>query len=136
MLIFSTSFIDTVLFLCRENDITGVIDTTFSVEHNTYGRLQAQELKPNGRYIIVTEENKREYVQHYVNYRFKRGIEKQFHAIYKGFNEIVPTRLLQGFSEKELEVITAPKPHMMADYFFWLFVRQILMAQARCLNPS
>lgn len=61
-------------------------------------------MKPNGRNIPVTEENKREYVQLYVNYRFKRGIEKQFFAIYKGFNDLVPVRLLQGFNEKELEV--------------------------------
>lgn len=63
------------------------------------------ELKPNGKDIPVTEENKREYVKLYVNYRFRRGIEQQFHALQKGLNELVPTSLLQVFDEKELEVI-------------------------------
>jgi len=66
--------------------------------------LQVHELKPNGRDIAVTEENKREYVQLYVNYRFKRGIEQQFQFLQKGFNEVMPNRLLQPFDEKELEV--------------------------------
>ncbi|RWS15628.1 E3 ubiquitin-protein ligase SMURF2-like protein [Dinothrombium tinctorium] len=87
------------------NDISGVIDTTFSVEHDSFGQLQVQELKPNGRDIPVTEENKKEYVKLYVNYRFKRGIEQQFQALQKGFNELVPPHLLQSFDEKELELV-------------------------------
>lgn len=42
------------------------------------------ELKPGGASIIVTEENKREYVKLYVNYRFMRGIEQQFMSLQKG----------------------------------------------------
>lgn len=59
---------------------------------------------PNGRDIQVTDENKKDYVRLYVNYRFKRGIEEQFKALQKGFNELVPHHLLQPFEEKELEV--------------------------------
>lgn len=42
------------------------------------------ELKPSGATINVTEENKREYVKLFVNYRFMRGIEQQFLALQKG----------------------------------------------------
>lgn len=42
------------------------------------------ELKPNGAQINVTEDNKKEYVKLYVNYRFMRGIEQQFLALQKG----------------------------------------------------
>lgn len=41
----------------------------------------------------------------YVNYRFMRGIEQQFLALYKGFTEIVPAQLLKPFDERELELI-------------------------------
>lgn len=44
------------------------------------------ELKPGGATIAVTEENKREYVKLYVNYRFMRGIEQQFLSLQKGEN--------------------------------------------------
>lgn len=42
----------------------------------------------------------------YVNWRFLRGIEAQFLALQKGFNEVIPQHLLKTFDEKELEVST------------------------------
>lgn len=54
-----------IAFACvpRENDITPVLDHTFCVEHNAFGRILQHELKPNGRNVPVTEENKKEYVR-------------------------------------------------------------------------
>lgn len=85
------------------------------------------ELKPGGASIAVTEENKREYVKLYVNYRFMRGIEQQFLALQKGqyialyytyvqyllkpicnwsgFCELIPSHLLRPFDERELELV-------------------------------
>ncbi|GCB71426.1 hypothetical protein scyTo_0001567 [Scyliorhinus torazame] len=88
-----------------ENDITGVLDHTFCVEHNAYGEIIQHELKPNGKSIPVTEETKKEYVRLYVNWRFLRGIEAQFLALQKGFNEVISQHLLKTFDEKELELI-------------------------------
>jgi hypothetical protein len=39
-----------------------------------------------------------------VNWRFLHGIEAQFLALQKGFNEVIPQHLLKSFDEKELEV--------------------------------
>lgn len=50
--------------LPRENDITGVLDHTFCVEHNAYGEIIPHELKPNGKSIPVDEETKKEYVRY------------------------------------------------------------------------
>lgn len=88
-----------------ENNINGVIESTFSVENNSFGALKVHELKPNGAQLIVTEENKREYVKLYVNYRFMRGIEQQFLALSKGFGELIPSHLLRPFDERELELV-------------------------------
>ncbi|RVE69234.1 E3 ubiquitin-protein ligase SMURF1 isoform X2 [Oryzias melastigma] len=88
-----------------ENDITSVLDHTFCVEHNAFGKLSQHELKPNGRNVPVTEENKKEYVRLYVNWRFMRGIEAQFLALQKGFSELIPQHLLKPFDHKELELI-------------------------------
>uniref|UniRef100_A0AAQ4QHA1 E3 ubiquitin-protein ligase n=1 Tax=Gasterosteus aculeatus aculeatus TaxID=481459 RepID=A0AAQ4QHA1_GASAC len=88
-----------------ENDITSVLDHTFCVEHNAFGKFSQHELKPNGRNLPVTEENKKEYVRLYVNWRFMRGIEAQFLALQKGFSELIPQHLLKPFDHKELELI-------------------------------
>ncbi|CAB0037230.1 unnamed protein product [Trichogramma brassicae] len=88
-----------------ENSIDGVIDATFSVEHSSFGALKNHELKPGGKDTTVTEENKKEYVKLYVNYRFMRGIEQQFLALQKGFHELIPPQLLRPFDERELELV-------------------------------
>nr|XP_045601992.1 E3 ubiquitin-protein ligase SMURF2-like isoform X3 [Procambarus clarkii] len=88
-----------------ENDITDVIDSTFTVEHESFGVLQMRELKTGGSSVVVTEDNKKEYVRLYVNYRFMQGIEQQFAALQKGFTEVVPQQLLKPFDERELELI-------------------------------
>uniref|UniRef100_A0A3B3S339 E3 ubiquitin-protein ligase n=1 Tax=Paramormyrops kingsleyae TaxID=1676925 RepID=A0A3B3S339_9TELE len=88
-----------------DNDITGVLDHTFCVEHSAYGQIVQHELKPNGKSIPVNEENKKEYVRLYVSWRFLRGIEAQFLALQKGFHEVIPQHLLKPFDEKELELI-------------------------------
>lgn len=67
-----------------ENNIKDVIDSTFSVENNSFGVVKVHELKPNGATVTVTEANKKEYVKLYVNYRFMRGIEQQFLALQRG----------------------------------------------------
>lgn len=53
-----------LLLSTSENDITGVLDHTFCVEHNAYGEIIQHELKPNGKSIPVTEDNKKEYVRY------------------------------------------------------------------------
>jgi len=95
----------TSLHWMLENDITDIIDTTFSVEHDSFGAIKVHELKKNGKNVTVTELNKKEYVKLYVNYRFMHGIEQQFLALQKGFNELIPQNLLKPFDERELELV-------------------------------
>jgi len=95
----------TSLHWMLENDITDIIDTTFSVEHDSFGCIKVHELKKNGRNIVVHEQNKKEYVKLYVTYRFMHGIEQQFLALQKGFNELIPQNLLKPFDERELELV-------------------------------
>ena len=57
---------------CRENDITDILDLTFSTEDNRFGETVTIDLKPGGQEIEVTNENKTEYVE-YVTYLGLRG---------------------------------------------------------------
>lgn len=45
-----------------ENDITN-FEMTFSYESDEFGFMVTKELIPNGQNILVTEENKKEYVK-------------------------------------------------------------------------
>lgn len=46
-----------------DNDITDVLDLTFSVDDDRFGEMVTVDLKEGGRDIEVTEENKKEYVE-------------------------------------------------------------------------
>lgn len=48
------------------------------------------DLKPNGRNIQVTDENKDEYIQLIAEYRLTVSIKQQLDAFLEGFYEIVP----------------------------------------------
>lgn len=46
-----------------ENDITDILELTFSTDDERFGETVTIDLKPNGRDIEVTNENKKEYVE-------------------------------------------------------------------------
>lgn len=48
------------------------------------------DLKENGRNILVTDENKDEYIQLIAEYRLTTSIKPQLDAFLEGFYEIVP----------------------------------------------
>lgn len=47
-----------------DNDITDILDQTFAIEDEQFGETKTIDLKPGGRDIPVTNENKREYVEY------------------------------------------------------------------------
>lgn len=50
---------------CRENNIEECgLEMYFSVDYETLGELKSHEFKPGGADILVTEENKEEYVEY------------------------------------------------------------------------
>lgn len=83
-----------------ENDVTGVMDLTFTVETNEFGRVVRKELKPNGFNIPVTEENKLEYISLICEHKMTDSIRTQLDAFLKGFYEIVPRELVAIFNER------------------------------------
>lgn len=60
-----------------KNDITDVLDLTFSVDNEEFGETQVIELKPNGQNIPVTEESKMEYVRLVTEQRLTLSIRSQ-----------------------------------------------------------
>ncbi|KAK5618721.1 WW domain containing E3 ubiquitin protein ligase 1 [Crenichthys baileyi] len=94
------------LIWIRDNNIEECgLEMYFSVDMEILGKISSHDLKPDGTNILVTEENKEEYISLMAEWRFSRGVEGQTKAFLDGFNEVVPLQWLQYFDEKELEVM-------------------------------
>uniref|UniRef100_A0A673ZCZ4 E3 ubiquitin-protein ligase n=1 Tax=Salmo trutta TaxID=8032 RepID=A0A673ZCZ4_SALTR len=94
------------LIWIRDNNIEECsLEMYFSVDMEILGKLTSHDLKPDGSDLLVTEENKEEYIGLMAEWRFSRGVEGQTKAFLDGFNEVVPLQWLQYFDEKELEVM-------------------------------
>uniref|UniRef100_A0A8C6T6K8 E3 ubiquitin-protein ligase n=1 Tax=Neogobius melanostomus TaxID=47308 RepID=A0A8C6T6K8_9GOBI len=94
------------LIWIRDNNIEECgLEMYFSVDMEILGKITSHDLKLDGVNILVTEENKEEYISLMAEWRFSRGVEGQTKAFLDGFNEVVPLQWLQYFDEKELEVM-------------------------------
>ncbi|XP_060949451.1 NEDD4-like E3 ubiquitin-protein ligase WWP1 isoform X3 [Limanda limanda] len=94
------------LIWIRDNNIEECgLEMFFSVDMEILGKITSHDLKPDGADVLVTEENKEEYISLMAEWRFSRGVEGQTKAFLDGFNEVVPLQWLQYFDEKELEVM-------------------------------
>ncbi|KAI9505687.1 hypothetical protein GGI25_002404 [Coemansia spiralis] len=87
-----------------ENDISDM-GFTFTVDDDRFGERVEVELKPGGKDIDVTEENKEEFVNLSIQYRVCDRIKEQFEAFQAGFHELIPEDLIQVFDERELELL-------------------------------
>ena len=90
-------------------------DLTFSTEVQEFGVTEARDLKPNGRNIIVTEENKMEYIRLVCQMKMTGAIRKQLNAFLEGFYDIIPKRLISIFNEQELELLLSGLPNIDID---------------------
>jgi hypothetical protein len=107
----------------RENDISDSLFLTFSTDDESFGETRVIDLKPGGRDIDVTNENKKEYIEHVARltntyrsdlltisslvttWRIQKRVEEQFNAFATGFNELIPPDLVNVFDERELELL-------------------------------
>ena len=63
------------------------------------------ELKPNGRNIPVTNENRLEYIQRLADLKLNMQLKKQCTAFREGLNSVVPLLWIKLFNLRELQVI-------------------------------
>ncbi|KAG8093312.1 hypothetical protein GUJ93_ZPchr0012g20493 [Zizania palustris] len=105
-----------------ENDITDVLDLTFSMDADEEKRILYEktevtdcELIPGGRTIKVTEENKHEYVSRVAEHRLTTAIRPQINAFMEGFIELIARELISIFNDKELELLISGLPDIDLD---------------------
>lgn len=88
-----------------DNDITDAIYETFSVEDEVFGEKVTIDLKPGGRDVEVTNDNKKEWVELVTEWRIQKRVDEQFTAFVTGFHELIPADLINVFDERELELL-------------------------------
>jgi E3 ubiquitin-protein ligase HUWE1 len=67
-----------------ENDITDIITETFSVDNDKFGVTETVDLVENGRNILVTQENKQEYIRLIVEFKLIGSVQEQLDDFLKG----------------------------------------------------
>ncbi|XP_072920254.1 E3 ubiquitin-protein ligase NEDD4-like isoform X8 [Hemitrygon akajei] len=87
-----------------ENDPTE-LDLRFCTDEENFGQTYQVDLKPNGSDMVVTNENKREYIDLVIQWRFVNRVQKQMNAFMEGFTELIPIDLIKIFDENELELL-------------------------------
>ncbi|RXG54495.1 E3 ubiquitin-protein ligase HUWE1 [Armadillidium vulgare] len=90
-------------------------ELTFSTEVQEFGVTEARDLKPGGRNIPVTEENKLEYIRLVCQEKMTGAIKKQLNSFLEGFYDIIPKRLISIFNEQELELLISGLPTIDID---------------------
>uniref|UniRef100_A0AAZ3PI56 HECT-type E3 ubiquitin transferase n=1 Tax=Oncorhynchus tshawytscha TaxID=74940 RepID=A0AAZ3PI56_ONCTS len=108
-------FFQGLVYLLENNVSTLGYELTFSTEVQEFGVCEVRDLKPNGGNIIVTEENKKEYVHLVCQMKMTGAIRKQLSAYLEGFYEIIPKRLISIFTEQELELLISGLPTIDID---------------------
>lgn len=96
-----------------ESDIdTFGVDLYFGIDINEFGITQSRDLKPNGRNLKVTNENKIEYVRLVCQEKMIGSIRQQVSSFLEGFYEIIPKSLISIFNEQELELLISGLPEI------------------------
>ncbi|RXM27536.1 E3 ubiquitin-protein ligase HACE1 [Acipenser ruthenus] len=96
-----------------DNDISDLgLELTFSVETDVFGAMEEVPLKPGGISILVTQNNKAEYVQLVTELRMTRAIQPQINAFLQGFHTFILPSLVQLFDEYELELLLSGMPEI------------------------
>ncbi|KAL6938672.1 hypothetical protein ACO0OL_001220 [Hanseniaspora opuntiae] len=98
-----------------ENDITDVLDITFSLETENSGKYESHDLIPNGSEIAVTEENKKEYVNKVIDFKLKLSFKIPLEHLVTGFYSIIDKELIEIFNENELELLLNGLPDIDVD---------------------
>ena len=81
------------------------------------GTCRSEELKTGGSQILVTDDNKLEYLQLLAERRLSQVVSKEVEEFISGFYSILPSDLLSIFDENEVELLICGLPVITASDF-------------------
>ncbi|XP_013421867.1 probable E3 ubiquitin-protein ligase HECTD2 [Lingula anatina] len=95
-----------------EGDVEDDFCMTFQVSLTEFGHTRTHSLKPNGEKIPVTNKNRKEYVQLYVDWILNKSIYSQFQAFYHGFHSVCASNALIMLRPEEVEMLVCGSPEL------------------------
>lgn len=91
--------------LSFEGDVENTFCRSFTHTYNFFGEQKVVELKEGGEKIPVTAENRKEYVELYVNYYMNESIKTQYKTLHDGFHVVAGSRVREIFRWDELQLL-------------------------------
>lgn len=116
-------------------DVEADLATSFSIEEDNFGELQTRDLKPDGRNIPVTNNNRQEYVDLYTHWVMQESVQAQFAAFSEGFHQASCLQhfLYRGLSTHLFVTSAGQQPDMA---FRWCQMLQQQLCSLRLQTPS
>lgn len=84
----------------------------FSYERKEFDEIKEFDLVKDGSKILVTEDNKREFVKIFASTKMGLEIQKQVQMLIQGIHEIIPAKAISLLDEKELGLKIAGMPEI------------------------
>lgn len=117
----------------REMDDVSVLCLDFTTTLSVFGDNQMVELKPGGRDIEVTNENKDEFLELRLKQLCMDQVASQLYHLLVGFYEVVPMELLSVFDFNEIELLLCGLPKINVED--WK-VNSVYRGEYEGLGPS
>uniref|UniRef100_A0A673K4Y3 HECT-type E3 ubiquitin transferase n=1 Tax=Sinocyclocheilus rhinocerous TaxID=307959 RepID=A0A673K4Y3_9TELE len=98
--------------LSYEGNVEEDFYTTFQVFQEELGVIKSYNLKPGGEKIPVTNLNRKEYIQLYIDFLLNKSIYRQFAAFYHGFHSVCASNALMLLRPEEVEILVCGSPNL------------------------
>merc|ERR1719399_542329 len=98
--------------LTYDGDVESTFMADFSVTSEAFGAMSITELVPNGAETPVTNANRDEYTQLYVEFLLVKSVQAQFDAFQKGFLLLCDGPAFSLLTPRELEQLACGVPHL------------------------
>ncbi|XP_046382187.1 probable E3 ubiquitin-protein ligase HERC4 isoform X2 [Haliotis rufescens] len=87
------------------NDVEEIFGLTFEITLEVFGEVKTLELCDNGSKKCVNQDNRKEYVDLYIDFLFNKSVESQFEAFSSGFLKVCGGNVLELFHPQELQAM-------------------------------
>mmetsp|Transcript_36081 Transcript_36081/g.49486 ORF Transcript_36081/g.49486 Transcript_36081/m.49486 type:complete len:873 (-) Transcript_36081:113-2731(-) len=95
-----------------DGDVEDVYCRTFEVSTEMFGETVTHPLKPGGKDLPLTNENRAEYIHLYAKYVLADSLEKQFASFRNGFMMLCGGNALSLLKPEELELLVCGNPEI------------------------
>uniref|UniRef100_A0A672LZG5 HECT-type E3 ubiquitin transferase n=1 Tax=Sinocyclocheilus grahami TaxID=75366 RepID=A0A672LZG5_SINGR len=94
------------------DDLQQIMPVCTQVFQEELGVVKSYNLKPGGDKIPVTNLNRKEYVQLYIDFLLNKSIYRQFAAFYHGFHSVCASNALMLLRPEEVEILVCGSPNL------------------------